>query len=132
MIEDMIRSIQAGKEWSWSVVGILAILIGLTIRSFLLRDILHEMKIRNRSWYYKTQSIYQGRAFLGWAFFILFLSGTMLLWRFESFFLKYLTVMQWLSVLIALLALSIICHLRAYARAIVEAMQENVAMDKEL
>lgn len=132
MIHDLARAILERREWSWSVIGILAILVGLTIRGFLLRDILRGMKIKNRGWYHRAQALYQVRALLGWIFFILFFGGTMLLWRFEILFLKYLTYPAWFSILVALLAFSIICHLRAYARAIVEAMQENVAMDKDL
>ena len=50
----------------------------------------------------------------------------------ESVFLKYLSSFEWFLIFILLFLLSVFFHLRAYARSIVEAMQENVAMDKEL
>lgn len=132
MIQDILQAITDGREWSWSVIGILAILAGLTVRAILLRDILHGMKIRNREWYQRTQLYYQKRSLVGWIFFILFVTGTTLLWRFETVFLIYLNSSQWLLVLLALLVLSLICHLRAYARAIVEAVDEHMAADKDI
>ncbi len=132
MVKAILHSIAEGKEWSWSVIGLLAIIGGLAIRGMLLRDILRGMKIRNRNWYHRTQEHYQGRAIIGWIFFILFAVGTMLLWRFEIFFLRYFTIVQWILILIGLFVASLFCHLRAYAKAIVEAVQENVAMDKDI
>ena len=132
MIRAIIYEIIEGKEWSWSVIGLVSILGGLSIRAFLLRDILRGMKVRNRSWYRRTQEHYQGRAILGWIFFICFAVGTMLLWRFEPFFLRYLSSLEWMLVLAGLFVLSLFCHLRAYAKAIVEAVQENIAADKDI
>ena len=132
MTQALIRAIVEGKEWSWSVIGLITILGGLLIRSILLRDILRGMKIRNRNWYKRTQEHYQGRAIWGWIFFTFFAVGTMLLWRYETFFLRYLRFSQWALVLAALFAASLFCHLRAYARALVEAVQENVAADKDI
>jgi len=132
MMQAILHAIIEGKEWSWSVIGLVSILAGLIMRGFLLRDILRGMKIRNRSWYKRTQEYYQGRAILGWIFFICFAVGTMLLWRFEAFFLRYLNSLQWMLILTSLFVLSLFCHLRAYARAIVEAVQENVAADKDI
>ena len=132
MLRALIQSIAEGKEWSWSVIGLLAILMGLAIRSLLLRDILRGMKIRNRNWYQCTQEHYQGRAILGWIFFALFVVGAMLLWRFEALFMNYFTFGQWIMLLGGLFVLSLFCHLRAYAKAIVEAVQESVATDKDI
>lgn len=132
MIRSVIEAVLEGKGWSWSVIGLIAILGGLFLRSLLLRDILRGMKIRNRGWYRRTQEYYQGRAILGWVFFLLFAIGAMLLWRFEALFLRYLDYLQWIFVLAALLAISLFLHLRAYARAIVEAVQEHVAADKDI
>lgn len=132
MIQDLVRATLDGREWSWSVVGLFAIVGGLLIRSILLRDILRGIKIRNRSWYKRAQTHYQRRAIVGWWFFILFVFGMMLFWRFEAAFLRYLTFFQWMLVFGSLLVLTLFSHLRAYARAIVEAVEENIAADKDI
>ncbi|MBI4373016.1 MAG: hypothetical protein HY585_04750 [Candidatus Omnitrophica bacterium] len=131
-MEDLSRAVWEGREWSWSVAGLFAIIIGLLIRGLFLRDILHGIKIRNRSWYKRAQAHYQQRAILGWVFFILFILGVMLFWRFESFFLNYLRAAQWFVVFVTLLVISLFLHLRAYARALVEAVEDNVAADKDI
>ncbi|MBI4368315.1 MAG: hypothetical protein HY588_02865 [Candidatus Omnitrophica bacterium] len=132
MMSSLLHSIVEGKQWSWSLVGLAVILLGLLIRSILLRDILRGIKIRNRSWYRRAQAHYQERALLGWVFFALFAVGAMLLWRFDTFLLRYLSLLQWVLILAALLVSALFCHLRAYARAIVDAVQENVATDKDI
>ena len=129
---EMIEAIVRSRDWSWSLIGLFDIVGGLMVRSFLLRDILRGMKIRNRSWYERTQDHYQRRAVLGWIFFLFFALGTMLFWRFELFFLRFLNLFQWVLVLTGLLVLSLFSHLRAYARAIVEAVEESVGTDKDL
>ena len=88
MISSLLHSIVEGKQWSWSLVGLAVILLGLLIRSFLLRDILRGIKIRNRSWYRRAQTHYQERAILGWIFFALFAVGALLLWRVDAVFLR--------------------------------------------
>lgn len=132
MISETIRAIETGREWSWSVIGLIAILAGLVIRSLILRDVLRNIKIRNRSWYQRAQSFYQGRAIIGWIFFAIFAIGMMLIWRFESFFVRYLSFPQWTFVFLVFLVLALLAHLRAYARAIVDAVQENLVNDKDL
>lgn len=132
MIESAIQAIQAGREWSWSLIGILVIVFGLSIRSFFLHDILRGMKIKTRNWYGRTQANYQKRAALGWLFFALFVLGSMLLWRFDLAFRKYLSLREWIFTLSFLLIMSLICHLRAYAHAMIEVAQENAAADGNL
>ncbi len=50
----------------------------------------------------------------------------------EPLLLKHLSSLEWFFIFVSLFFLSVVFHLRAYARSIVEALQENVAMDKEL
>ena len=129
---DILRAIVEGREWSWSVVGLFILVVGLAIRSALIGDVLRGLKIRNRNWYKRTQVHYQERAVFGWMFFAFCVVGAMLLWRFETFFLQYLNLLQWGLILLVSFVLSLFCHLRAYARAIVEAVEEHVADDKDI
>ena len=132
MITSILEAIVTGKEWSWSVVGLIAILFGLGIRGLVLRDILRGVKLRNRQLYDRVQIYYQGRSILGWVFFIGFVIGSMLLWRFDSFLTRYLDLIVWSLGLITLLILALLFHLRGYARAIVDAIQESLGSDKDI
>ena len=129
---DIIQAILVGREWSWSVIGLITILFGLGVRSFILRDIIKGIKIRNRNWYQRVQGYYQERSWIGWIFFGIFTLGSMLLWRFDIFFMRYLNSAVWILVLIGFLMLALLCHLRAYARAIIDTVQENLGSDKDI
>ena len=131
MIQELLQAIQAGKEWSWSVVGLLAISGGLTIRSLFLRDLLRNIKIKNSQWYHRVQVCYQKRALIGWLFFALFFISTILLWQFDQLFLSYMTLTSWSVVLLACFVISLTCHLRAYAHAIVETVEDSVSFEKD-
>lgn len=132
MNKELIHSIFNERDWSWSVIGLLSILIALGVRTLFLKDILRSMKIRNKSWYKRTLAYYQKKSLVGWIFFGLFILGIILLWRMEPLFLKYFSFLEWFLFFISLFFLSIFFHLRAYTQSIIEALQENVALDKEL
>ncbi|GEM_PF-6016973 len=132
MNQELIRMIINERQWSWSIIGLVVIIIGLSVRMFFLTDVLHVMKIRNRSWYKRTLTYYQKKSILGWFFFACFVLGVIFLWRFEAFFLKYLNFLEWMLIFISVFFLSLFFHMRAYARSIVEALLENVELDKEL
>ena len=132
MNQELIRLIISERQWSWSVIGLVVIIAALSFRTFSLGNILRIMKVRNLSWYKRTLTYYQKRSILGWIFFYLFILGVILLWRYETFFLKYLNFLEWTLIFISVFFLSLFFHMKAYARSIVEAMQENVATDKEL
>lgn len=131
-MNELIDTILAERQWSWSVIGLLVILIGLGLRSLLLRNILHAMKVRNISWYKRTLSHYQKRSIIGWCFFSLCIIGITLFWTLESLLLTYFSLMEWMLIFVLLFSLSVFFHARAFAESIVEAMQDHVATDKEL
>lgn len=132
MSGELINQIFREREWSWSLIGLMSILLGLAVRSLFLKDVLRSMKIRNKSWYKRTLTYYQKKSLLGWIFFALFILGIILLWRMEQQFLKYFSFLEWFLCFLSLFFLSIFFHLRAYTQSIIEALQENMALDKEL
>ena len=132
MNQGLIRAILEGRDWSWSVLGGVVMIASLFIRSFLLRNILHGMKVRDRHWYQRMLFYYQKRSLLGWLFFAVFISGVMLFWRFESYFLRYLNRTEWLLVSLICFVMSLFLHLRAYADAMVETVSENISSDKDI
>lgn len=132
MSEELIQTIFRERQWSWSVIGLLSVLFTLALRALFLGGILRSMKIRNRSWYRRTLNHYQKRSVLGWIFFGLLNLTVLLVWTMESRFLKYLSAREWFLILVALFLLSLFFHLKAYTCSIVESLEENVSMDKEL
>ena len=129
---DTVRAILEEREWSWSVLGCVVMIASLIIRSLLLRNILHGMKVRDSNWYRRMLFYYEKRSIWGWICFAVVAAGTMLFWRFEPFFLKYLNTLEWVLVLFIFFTVSLFLHLHAYASAIVETVSENISSDKDL
>ena len=88
--------------------------------------------VSDRNWYKHTQAHYERRALVGWILFAIFVVGAMLFWGFETFFLSYLRPWQWIVILLASFVASLFLHLRAYARAIVDAGGELAFSNTEL
>lgn len=132
MSSDLLRAILVDREGSWAVVGLLALIASLLIRSLLLKSISHAMKVRDVNWYRRMLFYYQKKCIWGWICFFVAVAGITLFWRFESLFLKYLNGFEWLLFLIIFYTLSLFLHAHAYASAIVETVSENISGDKDL
>jgi len=130
MNESVFKLLNEGREWSWSVIGLIAIFLGLFLRAFLLSNVLRHVRDNNRKWYRRTIALYRRRSFLGWLFFIISMAGIMLLWRFDTFLVRFLNYSQWAIVLTCFFVASVFLHLRAYARSLIEAGQEQPAQEK--
>lgn len=131
MNASLIQSMIEDRSWSWPAIGIVSILLGLALRSFLLFGILRRIKASNRKWYKRTQAYYEKRALIGWIFFGLFVSGSTMLWRFERFFLTYMDYWKWWVILLGCLMIALVLHIRAYAQSLVDAAGEQLVQDKE-
>jgi hypothetical protein len=132
MISSIVSAILQGREWSWSVIGLGAMVLGIGLRMMLITDILRRLRVSNRKWYKRTHAYYEARSLFGWIAFLLFVIGSMLVWSFESFFVKYLALDRWIIILAGILVLSLFLQLRAYARAMIDAAQEQIVSDKDL
>ncbi len=128
----LIQMISQERSWSWSILALVAIVGGLALRALFLKGILRNLKIRNRSWYNRSLVYYEKRSFIGWIFFALFVIGITSFWFSDTFFLKYLNTREWILIFSLLFMISIFFHLRAYTTAIINAVQEHVATDKEI
>jgi MFS superfamily sulfate permease-like transporter len=117
-------------EWSWPLIGIGSVFLALILRSLLLADVLHRMRIHNSKWYKHMLTEYQPRAVVSWIFFALFVGGSIAAWRFESFVTRYIPRDQIITILFAFLVLWLLLQMRAYARSIVESVSEQRILDR--
>ena len=131
-MRELVQTIHEGRQWSWSVVGILALVLLLLIRSLLLSNILHAMKVRDSDWYRRTLYFYEKKSIGGWICFGIALIGLMLYWRFELFFRRYQSPVNWAFIFSGFYVISLFWHLHAYAKAIVETVSENLSTDKDI
>lgn len=125
MIRETLNAILDGRAWSWSVIGMLAILFGIIVRGIVLRDSFIGLKIKDRTSYKNLQKLYQERSWYGWVFFAMYVSLVSLFWRFEDIFLQKLGVFYWISIFLFLLMISIFCHMRAYIHSLIELLENK-------
>ncbi|OGW79548.1 MAG: hypothetical protein A3G33_07055 [Omnitrophica bacterium RIFCSPLOWO2_12_FULL_44_17] len=132
MFQEIQQSIGDGRNWSWALIAIVSILVGLTFRQLVLGDLLRKLKNKNKTWYKKTQQRYESLSLIGWGLFVISIFGFIMIWHNESLFTRYLNLSYWLIVFSGLIVVSYIFHLRAYMQAMVDSIQENIMTEKEL
>ena len=132
MIREVVTTIVDGREWSWALISCFAIFIALGLRGLVLRDLLWKIKSKDRDWYKNLQVRYQRRSAAGWVFIAMFAAGVTLFWRFENWFLRHLDAFRWMAIFVAFLAVSLICHLRAYAEAMIETICEEIGTEQDI
>ena len=113
------------RAWSWPIVGLVIMISALILRHLILRDFLRDLKRKSKEWYKKTNSAYQKRSIWGWISFGISVTGLILLWRFEPFFLSYLNLACWLLLFVTFLILSFLFHLQAYLKVFFGLMTES-------
>ncbi len=131
-IQQILKTILVDRNWSWTIIAIGAILLGLVARQFILGDLLGKLRKKNRNWYKKTQKLYQPLSTIGWALFCLSITGFILIWQNETLFTNYLNAGYWLFIFGMLMLSAYIFHLRAYMRAMIEALHENLLSEKDI
>ena len=74
MFQEIQQSIGDGRNWSWALIAIVSILVGLTFRQLVLGDLLRKLKNKNKTWYKKTQQRYESLSLIGWGLFVISIS----------------------------------------------------------
>lgn len=69
------------RDWSWTVMAILFIAVGLLVRMFVLQPVLRKAKEVGRKDYSEMKRHYLRRALWGWIFFALSVLFAIILWR---------------------------------------------------
>ena len=123
MFKTYVEVILAERSWSWTVVGIFYLVLGLVIRGWLIGPIIHKAKELNRLPYEEFKRAYLKRAAVGWIFFLLSFVVVVGLWNREA--RLPLSIKEALAVLAAIVSflLSILSHLQALGVAAVIALK---------
>ena len=132
MIDEVLNTIGLDQPWAWSLIGLGALVVGLVIREICMHELLTDLKTGNKQLYKKTLKHYQQRSLSGWVFFAFYAGGAILLWLFKSKAVEILNFWVWIGLLGSALVLSILCHLRAYAQALVHTIRNDILPKKDL
>ncbi len=69
------------KFWSWTIVAILYLILGLMVRGALLNGLFNKVKDIKKEYYHELKSLYLKDSLYGWFFFLVSLVICILLWH---------------------------------------------------
>ena len=130
LIKTYLDAILTQREWSWALVGIVYLILGIIIRGILISPLVRRAKDLTKRSYTDVKSAYLSRSFLGWIFFAVSFAIVIGLWSRKE--LLPLTVKEAVAALGAVVCyiLSILCHAEAIGIAGLVTLKKIV--DKEL
>ena len=123
LLKEYLDVILAERSWSWAVIGIVYIIVGLFIRSLFLGPVAHKAKELNRGPHQELKKAYLHRAPLGWVFFLFSFLIVVGLWN--RGIKTPVSIKEALAILGAIVSyvFSIIYHLQALGIAAVIALK---------
>lgn len=137
-IASYLQVIQEERFWSWTLLGIIYLLAGLTVRGWFLNSVFNEAREIRKHYYSEIKQQYLKQSVAGWFFFFIPIAFIILLWNQVKSF--PLNAMQFTAILAAVISfvLSIISHLKAFTsaslsvlRVVVEEKELQSAMHKQ-
>lgn len=122
--------IMTEKNWAWSIVALVWLIVMLIVRHLLLRYIFAELKKVNKEIRAQVQQVYLPRSILGWLLLVLGVAlGTVICLN-PMFMSNYMALFQLQVICIAILAGSVFAHTHAYTYAILKVMTERFGVEK--
>lgn len=73
------------REWSWTLIGIIYLLVFLIIRSFFLRQLIKRARALNSKWYHEVKKAYIKKCTGGWVLFGISLLMVIFFWQKGNF-----------------------------------------------
>lgn len=102
------------RDWSWTLIGILYLVIGLVVRGWFLKPLSLRAKVLDRSLYHEIKKDYLRHSLAGWIFFILPLIAFIILWSRKDLFPVTIKDAFTASAAIVSFILSVLFHLQAF------------------
>lgn len=118
------------RQWSWTLVAIIYLIIGFFIRSWFMHPLSSRMRTLDGLLRKQLRHAYSRHSMAGWLFFIIPLCLFIAIWRQDIFPIK---VKDFFVLLIAgfCFMLSILFHVHAFGIAAVEVLNQHHAAEKE-
>lgn len=122
-LQSYVDAILSGRDWSWTVVGILYVLAAYFVRGWFVNPLSQKAKNLSRESWHRIKSHYLSASFLGWVFFFFPLAIVVLIWRKTELPVP----VENRSMIVAgcvSFVLSVMLHLQAFALAAVAALKD--------
>ena len=118
------NTILTQKAWSWTLLGILNLLVFLIVRSFFFRPVLKKAKALNSKWYSEFKKAYFRRSLAGWVFFLLSLLIVIFAWQTANFRVFSLYEAGLCGLIALSLLVAIIEHVMALSLAAIHVLKQ--------
>ena len=122
----------AERQWSWTIVGILYLVLAIFIRTLIFRKIIREAKQIDSHLYSTVKGTYLKNSFPGWILYFISFLLVIVMWLGWKTAPQGTVSMTILCLFLSLLFfLSIILHLMAFAKALLAVLRQRMGVEKE-
>ncbi len=125
-----VEMLKHGREWSWSVIAIGALLGLLILRHLILRKVLISLRSLPRDIARSIELKYAKKSLLGWMLVTASVALMALFWLSPDFFGSFLKLKYWILFWTAFYLLSLFSHINAYVTSICEIVNEQFSNEK--
>lgn len=131
MLSTYLDVILEERFWSWTVIAILYLVLGLILRGAILNNLFNKIKDLKKEYYHEVKSLYLKNSLYGWFFFTLSLIICVILWyRIDGYPLNRIDVIG-ISAASLSFFWSVLSHMKAFALAQAKVLRK-VVDEKEL
>lgn len=114
----------AQRAWSWTIMGIVFLLVFLLVRHFFMQSLIKRAQSLNSKWYHEIQKVYMKKCIAGWIFFLVSLLLFIFFWQTADLNRPSLYEIAVIYVLILTVLLSIMFHLIAFGVSIIHVLKQ--------
>ena len=123
-VMDFVNIILSERDWSWTLIAILFILVALTVRGWCVSPVLNRAKNLSSKRYHRIRMLYLKRSLLGWLFLIVSVIFVVALWQRPFLFPSGVKNALLILGVVVNLMLSIIFHLIAINLGTIDTIKE--------
>ena len=118
-------------QWSWSIIALIVLIVGLIVRHIILRAVLLKIKHLPGDAGKSVQREYAKRSLIGWVLFGLAIVLTTLIGVLPDRLALYLPLMYWYLMVIALFGISLYSHMQAYLDGLIQLVEDKLSSGRE-
>lgn len=127
-----VDAVMAERQWSWSVIGIVYLVMTILIRQFIFRALIRNTKDLDSNVYSNARNLYLRNSTAGWIlYFISFLLVVVawIVWKRPKVDTGLLVSFTLLAP--SLFFLSVVLHLLAFAHSLLAIFRQKIGVEKE-
>ena len=131
LIPIYVKLILKEREWSWTLIGALYLLVTIFIHLVFFQGLTRETKQVDSNLYPAVRSAYLKHSLAGWILYFLSFLFVIAVWIAWKGRIELIPAVTFCLVLPFLFFLSLLLHMKAYAKALLSVLRRRTGIDKE-